>query len=117
MDGWAYILYGSHYLALLTFFQLHAVFYIRGLEIGIETQIKQFAIWRDDQNLLSQIGDIDFVAKGIKYHNACRLQYERIARVTPLGLKGRKGEINPLRSTTGQWESTKTFEAISYDCR
>ena len=52
----------------------------------IESQIKQFAIWRDDQNLLSQIGDIDFVAKEIKYHNACRLQYERIA----ISIKGKK---------------------------
>ena len=38
-------------------------------------------------------------------------------RELPLALKERKaqGEINPLKSTTGQWEILrKAFEAISY---
>ena len=49
-----------------------------------EKNIKKFAVWREDHRLLAKIQDICFSAKEVCYHSICRVEYENIAKATPL---------------------------------
>ena len=49
-----------------------------------EKNIKKFAVSREDHQLLAKIQDICFSAKEIYYHSTCRVEYENIAKATPL---------------------------------
>ena len=49
-----------------------------------EKNIKKFAVWREDHRLLAKIQDICFPAKEVCYHSICRVEYENIAKATPL---------------------------------
>ena len=49
-----------------------------------EKNVKKFAMWREDHRLLAKIQDIYFSAKEVCYHSICRVEYENIAKATPL---------------------------------
>ena len=49
-----------------------------------EKNVKKFAMWREDHQLLAKIQDIYFSAKEVCYHSICRVKYENIAKVTLL---------------------------------
>ena len=49
-----------------------------------EKNIKKFGVWREVHRLLAKIQDICFSAKEVCYHSICRVEYENIAKATPL---------------------------------
>ena len=62
-----------------------------------EKNINEFAVWRKDQRLLAKIQDICFSAKEVCYHSICRVEYENIAKATPLA----KEELSLKKTDNG----------------
>ena len=63
----------------------------------IENNIKRYSMWLNDEDMLREISDIDFVAKEVVYHSACRKEYQSKAGDTPIGKstrESRKGTDN-----------------------
>ena len=42
-----------------------------------EENIRKYATWKNDEYMLRNISNIDFVSKEVKYHSFCRIQYQR----------------------------------------
>ena len=59
--------------------------------------MKKFAVWREDHLLLAKIQDISFSAKEVCYHSICRVEYENIAKATPLA----KEELSLKKTDNG----------------
>ena len=59
--------------------------------------IKKFAMWRKDHRLLAKIQDICFSIKEFCYHSICRVEYENIAKATPLG----KDDLSLKKTSNG----------------
>ena len=49
-----------------------------------EKNIKKFAMWRENRQLLTKIQDICFSAKEVCYHSICHVEYKNIAKARPL---------------------------------
>ena len=62
-----------------------------------EKNIKKFAVWREDHRLLAKIKDICFSAKEVCYHSICCVEYENIAKATPLA----KEELSLKKTNNG----------------
>ena len=52
-----------------------------------EKNIKKFAVWREDHQLLAKIQGICFLAKEVCYHSICCVEYENIAKAASLAKK------------------------------
>ena len=62
-----------------------------------EKNIKKFAVWREDHRLLAKIQDICFAAKEVCYPSICCVEYENIAKATPLA----KEELSLKKTNNG----------------
>ena len=85
---------------------------------NVESKIQTFANWKKDEILLSRIREVDFVAKEVKYHNCCRLQYERSANKTPMGLASTNPNRNPQNEKssdqTGSWHDSRYVHSEAF---
>ena len=83
---------------------------------SVQEQIKRTARWRKDHRLLAIVGDVNFISKEVKYHNVCRLQYERVAKLTPAGIAARKmeGEKDPEQSSKTEWQTMRKAHATAF---
>ena len=67
------------------------------LLVSLKKNIKKFAVWREDHQLLAKIQDICFSAKEGCYHSICHVEYENIAKATPLA----KEELSLKKTNNG----------------
>ena len=56
-----------------------------------ENKVKQYAEWKNDQEMLVKITDVDFVAKEIRYHGMCRVKYQKEAEYVSGQKKNQRG--------------------------
>ena len=89
---------------------------ICALSANFEQNIRKYAAWRHDDILLTKITGITFANKDVKYHNCCRLLYERIAKKTPLGVKDRKEQGNMKLQTASlvEWHNARDVHAKAF---
>ena len=62
--------------------------------LNFEENIKKYAEWLNDQNMLARITSINFVAKEVRYHAFCRKKYQSDAEATEEGRSAKKKNQN-----------------------
>ena len=82
---------------------------------NFEEKIKQYAKWKEDNQMLTRIAQIDFTAKEIKYHSCCRLKYQKEAEISKTTKEGMQG----TDTAKGFWHLERevhqqAFDAICY---
>ena len=53
----------------------------------VEENIRKYAALKKDDNLIARITSIDFLTKEIKYHNCCRLKYQKEAEAVATSIE------------------------------
>ena len=91
---------------------------VSALTDNFEANVRKYARWREDATLLARISNTNFASKEVKYHNNCRLQYQKVSENTPLALK-EKSKDGYVSSPVTSWHETRNihseaFEALIY---
>ena len=60
--------------------------------IKFEENIRTYARWLDDNELLLRLGNSDFVTKEVMYHAVCRVNYQNKAGRTAMAMKEKLGK-------------------------
>ena len=47
--------------------------------------LRKYAIWLEDEEMLATISNVDLFAKEVQYHGSCRKQYQYAAEISPKG--------------------------------
>ena len=89
--------------------------------IKFEENIRTYARWLDDNELLLRLGNSDFVTKEVMYHAVCRVNYQNKAGRTAMAMKeklGKEIEGNSSKENENNMRHTsrdihcKSFEGI-----
>ena len=85
---------------------------------NFEANVRKYARWREDVHLQARISNTHFATKEIKYHNHCRLQYQKVAENTLIALQEKKVD-NPDETRQSSWHEARyihseAFEALTY---
>ena len=61
----------------------------------MKVNIKKCVSWLDEEEMLRKISNIDFIAKEIRYHGFCKIEFQTRARKTPKGIEEEMKQKEP----------------------
>ena len=76
---------------------------------NFEVNIKTYANWLDDEEMLRKISSIDLIPKEIRYHGFCRTEYQTRTRKTPYRNEPKRTPENKLAQRERKERGERVF--------
>ena len=84
---------------------------------NFEANIRKYARWKGDDQLITRIAEVNFHVNEVKYHKHCRKAYQKSAETTQIGIAEMK-EVrigNPVKEKTTFWYLEREVYANAFD--
>ena len=79
----------------------------------IQNNIRKYAQWLGDEQMLTKIQDADFIANEVQYHRLCRLRYQKKASSTPAGKNDEPDSVNCTEKN--MWHHTRQVHSLAFE--